>query len=168
MTENPPDVIGEPARSCVDVEADLAISVDGPRGHATGQLSGSGRRLVLRTDRPEVVLAAAGRSTGAALAAALGAANVHAELRGPRGPVVTLEPGRTSRAAAVLAGTPHLHVGRTGWHALARAAWSARPGPARGQALSVLFASSAAGGAALVVLAQRRRGRPGGRWGRRG
>lgn len=109
------------------IDADLAISVDdGAGATATGRLTGHGQQLHLRMDRPEVLIGAAGRRTGAALAGQVAATGIRAELHGPRGRVAVLDPGRTSRVGAVVLGNRHLRVDPAGWGVLARSVVSPR------------------------------------------
>lgn len=139
----------------VEVEADLAISVDaGGRGQATAQITGSGQELQVHTDRPEILAAATGRRAGSSVAAALAAAGVRVELHGPRGRLAVLDPDRVTRAGALL-GSRHLHLRPAAWTAVARA--QIRPvKPVLGGAVVLGAAISAA--AAIRLRGRRGRG----------
>ena len=107
------------------VDADLDVEIDsGAGGLAVGRLTGSGHRLRLQVDHPEVLAAAAGRSVVAGLAAGLAQAGISAELHGPRGRIAHVDPGRTSRIGALVTGSSHVGIDPAAW-ALAAAAVSA-------------------------------------------
>lgn len=150
----------------IDIEADLVIDVDaGPRGRTTAYLSGSGQELRLRAIRPEILVAAAGRTVGSTVSELVGGAGVRAELHGPRRRIAVVDPAHSSRFAARALGDPHLHIDPAGWGVLTRAAVSARPWQsARRRPSSVALAGGgvAAIAAALVLRRHRRRGVGGG------
>ena len=97
------------------VDADLDIEVDTAAGeHVTGRLTGHGHRLRLEFDRPELLAETTDRSTLTAVAAQLVRAQLRAELHGPRGRIAVVDPAHTSRVAALLTGSPHISVDRSG------------------------------------------------------
>ncbi len=103
------------------VDADLDIEVDTAAGeHATGRLTGHGHRLRLEFDRPELLAETTDRSTLTAVAAQLVRAQLRAELHGPRGRIAVVDPAPTSRVAALLTGSPHISIDRSGWALAAR------------------------------------------------
>ncbi len=98
------------------LDADLEIEVDaGAAGHAVGRLTGTGRRLHLQVDHPEILAAATGRSVVAVVAAELARAGISAELHGPRGRIAHLDPRRTSRLGALVTGSPHVGIDAAAW-----------------------------------------------------
>ncbi|RZT88605.1 hypothetical protein EV383_5549 [Pseudonocardia sediminis] len=106
------------------VDADLTISVDaGPGRGTTAHVTGSGQDLHVRAERPDLLLAAAGGTASGPLARELSAAGLTAELHGPRGRVLSLDPGRTSRLGALVFASRHVVVDKGGWRVLASSVW---------------------------------------------
>jgi hypothetical protein len=105
----------------LDVDADLAIEVETGAGeHTTGRLTGHGHRLRLELDRPELLAGTTDRSAIAAVAGQLARAHLRAELHGPRGRIAVVDPAHKSRVAALLTGSPHITIDRSGWALAAR------------------------------------------------
>lgn len=122
-------------------EIDLSVEVTDTAGrHTSGRLVGTRNRLRLDVTDPVVVIGAAGRGATGGMAARLAEAGVRAELHGPRGRVARIDPGTTSRAGAMLAGSRHVTLDRRGWLLPVRA-------------LSPRVVSTAGGVAAAVVVA---------------
>jgi len=54
------------------------------------------------------------------VAAQLARAHLRAELHGPRGRIAVVGPTHNGRAAALLTGSPHVRIDRSGWALAAR------------------------------------------------
>ncbi|MDF2977579.1 MAG: hypothetical protein K0S40_2307 [Actinomycetospora sp.] len=134
-------------------EVDLRVEVTDHVGRRTaGRLVGTAQRLRLDVTDPAVVVAASGRGATHGLAARLAAAGVRAELHGPRGRVAVIDPRRTSRAGALLTGSPHVTLDRAGWALPVRASL-----PPRAAAVLAAVASVVAVGGLVSARALRRR-----------
>ncbi len=126
-------------------EVDLTLEVTDTDGRRTsGRLVGTGHRLRLEVDDPAVVVAAAGRGATHQLGSRLVEAGVRGELHGPRGRVAMVDPGRTSRAGRLLAGSPHVILERSGWWSVVRALLPLRRALLLAAALSGVGAAVAA------------------------
>lgn len=143
----------------LDVEADLRLDVDGTSAH----LHGSGSRLVLFSDHPERVWAAAVASVLPAFGVADGPraigrvadllqdAGVRLEVAGPHGVVVSLGDGVSSPVGRATTGSRAVRPGRP--VALAVLGWQAGP------RVVALAAISTTAGIALIRWALIRRAR---------
>lgn len=156
-----PDAAGpfEDGAGHLVAEVDVRVEVTDHVGrHTAGRLVGTLPRLRLEVTDPAVVVAASGRDATHGVAARLAAAGVRAELHGPRGRVAVIDPGRTSRVGAVLAGSPHVVLERAGWALPVRA--SVPPGAVTVLAGAVA-AALAVGGLVTGRAVLRRRSRRG-------
>ena len=137
-------------------EVDLAVEVTDPAGRATsGRLAGTSHRLRLEVTDPAVVIAAAGRGATHGLGDQLAGLGVRLELHGPRGRVAMIDPGRTSRLGARLAGSPHVVLERGRWVLALRAALPPRRAATAAATGTAAVAAALAG---ALVLRRRRAG----------
>jgi hypothetical protein len=91
----------------------------------------------MEVDDPAVVIAAAGRGASHQVGSRLADAGIRAELHGRRGRVARIDPGRTSRAGGLLAGSPHVILDGAGWRLAGRVLLPARRALLLGAGLAV-------------------------------
>lgn len=115
---------GLPAGLAVD--ADLQLQVSTATGTTTARVTGSGQRLRVESERPELLLAAVDRADVGRVADLLADAGITVDVRGPRGSLASIGAGASDRFGQVVTGSRRVALAPRGAVHLARTSRPAR------------------------------------------